>query len=316
VGGYALSLVAGSGDQAALEYAVLPADDEQKRLENEAAADLVKLRDRDRYWSTLFARPSRRHGLLALYAFNAALVHIVGSVSEPMVGQIRLQWWRDAIDLAAPGTKTGHPVADALTAVILEQNLPKARFIELVDAHTPELLGDPPADIQALKAALHATEGTVFELAASILSDSSDAGGNGNEAMRKAAGHAGLAYGLTQALRTVPLQLSRHKLLLPPSYFESRGVNLAALYRGKANASFGAALADLRGAANRALHQFRALAPELDPAVWPAFLPLTLVKPYLKAMAAPSFDPLHSAVSLNPARKFWRIWRAARRQRI
>ena len=81
-------------------------------------------------------------------------------------------------------------------------------------------------------------------------------------------------------------------------------------------ASFGAALADLRGTANRALHQFRTLAPELGPATWPSFLPLTLVKPYLKAMAAPSFDPLHSIVSLNPARKFWRIWRAARRQKI
>jgi phytoene synthase len=295
---------------------VLPADDEQTRLEDESAANLVKLRDRDRYWSVLFAPASERHGLLALYAFNTELSHIVRSVNEPMVGQIRLQWWRDAIDLAAPGTKTGNPVADALATVILEDNLPKARFIELVDARTPELLGDPPANIQALKTALQATEGAVFELAARILSHGSNAGGNGDEAAGRAASHAGLAYGLTQALRTVPFQLSRRKLLLPPSYFESRGVNLAALYGGKANASFGAALADLRGAANRALHQFRALVPELDPGVWPAFLPLTLVKPYLKAMAAPSFDPLHSAVSLNPVRKFWRIWRAARRQKI
>jgi phytoene synthase len=290
---------------------VLPAD-EQKRLENEAAANLVRQRDRDRYWSALFVPGAKRHGLLALYAFNAELTHIVRSVSEPMVGQIRLQWWRDAIDLASPGTKTGNPVADALATLILEHNLPKAGFLEMVDARTPELLGDPPADIPALRAALQATEGALFELAASVLSH----GGDGNEVLRKAAGHAGLAYGLTQALRTVPLQLSRRKLLLPASYFESRGTNLAALYQGKADASFGAALADLRGAANRALHQFRALVPGLDPAAWPAFLPLTLVKPYLKAMANPSFDPLQSAVSLNPARKFWRIWRAARLQRV
>jgi 15-cis-phytoene synthase len=299
-----------------LECAVLPADDGQGRLESEAVANLVKLRDRDRYWTALFAPASKRHALLALYAFNAELAHIVLSVSEAMVGQIRLQWWRDAIDLASPDTKTGSPVADALTAVILAYNLPKARFIELVDARTPELFGDAPANIQALKAAFQATEGAVFELAASILSQGSGASQDGTEAMRKAAGHAGLAYGLTQALRTVPFQLSRRKLLLPPSYFEGRGVDIAALYRGEAAASFGAALADLRGAVSRALHQFRTAAPALEPAVWPAFLPLTLVKPYLKAMAAPSFDPLHSAVSLNPARKFWRIWRAARRQRI
>jgi 15-cis-phytoene synthase len=295
---------------------MLSAGEEQRRLENEAAANLVKLRDRDRYWSALFAPASKRCSLLALYAFNAELNHIAISTSEPMAAQIRLQWWRDAIDLASPDTKTGNPIADALAAVIFENNLPKTRFIELADARTPELFGDPPADIQALKAALQATGGAVFELAASILSQSGHAGLDGTEVARKAAGHAGLAYGLTQALRTVPLQLSQRKLLLPPSYFESRGVDMAALYAGNAGASFGAALADLRGAANRALQQFRALAPELDPAVWPAFLPLTLVKPYLKAMAAPSFEPLHSAVSLNPVRKFWRIWRAARLQRL
>jgi 15-cis-phytoene synthase len=301
---------------AVLERAMLSADEEQRQLENGAAANLVKLRDRDRYWSALFAPASKRYSLLALYAFNAELNHIAISISEPMAGQIRLQWWRDAIDLASPGTKTGNPVADALAAVILENDLPKARFIELADARTPELFGDPPADVPALKTALQAADGNLFELAASILGQGGHAGRDGTEVVRKAAGHAGLAYGLTQALRTVPLQLSRRKLLLPPAYFESRGVVLAALYTGEANASFGAALADLRGAANRALQQFRALAPELDPAVWPAFLPLTLVKPYLKAMAAPSFQPLHSVVSLNPARKFWRIWRAARLQRI
>jgi phytoene synthase len=298
--------------QAVLERAVLQADDGQIRLENEAAANLVKLRDRDRYWSALFAPASERGGLLALYAFNAELAHIAASIGEPMTGQIRLQWWRDAIDLAVPGTKTGNPVADALNGVIFGNNLPKARFIALADARVPELFGDPPADIQALKTAIQAADGAVFELAVMILCH----GSGDTEIVRKAAGHAGLAYGLTQALRTVPFQLSRRKLLLPPSYFEGRGVDLAALYRGEANASFGAALADLRGTANRALHQFRTLAPELGPATWPSFLPLTLVKPYLKAMAAPSFDPLHSIVSLNPARKFWRIWRAARRQRI
>ncbi|MBI4724267.1 MAG: squalene/phytoene synthase family protein [Rhodomicrobium sp.] len=278
-------------------------------MENAAAAALVRQRDRERYWSALFAPASKRAGLLALYAYNAELTHIADVINEPMVGQIRLQWWRDAIDLAAPGTKTGNPVADALAAAIVEHNLPKERLIEMADGRIPEIFGDPPADIQALRASLQATHGALFELAAAILGDSGELAG-------KAAGHAGLAYGLTQVLRTVPIQAARRKILLPPSYFESRGVNLAVLYRGKADASFGAALADLRGAANRALQQFHGLAPELDPAAWPAFLPLTLVKPYLKAMAAPSFDPLHTIASVNPIRRFWRIWRAARRRAI
>lgn len=287
-----------------------PAGDEhQRRLENAAAASLVKQRDRDRYWSALFAPAPARVGLLALYAFNAELDHIPAVVSEPMVGQIRLQWWRDAIDLASPDTKTGNPIADALSASIAEHGLSKERLIGMIDARIPEILGEPPADIQALRASLRESSGAVFELAAAML------GGKG-ELIGKAAEQAGLAYGLTRILLTLPLQASRGRTLLPPSYFESRGVEVTALYRGKSNASFKAALADLRGAANRGLQQFRAVAPELDKAAWPAFLTLTLVKPYLQAMTAPDFDPLRTVASVNPVRRFWRIWRAARRHAI
>lgn len=282
------------------------ADAGEKQLENEAAASLVRQRDQDRYWSTLFVPAPKRPALLALYAFNTELAHIAAAAKEPMVAQIRLQWWRDAIDLAAPGTKTGNPVADALADAILEHDLPKESLIRMADARSP---GEPPAGLPELKDSLHWESGTVFELAAAILGDRSELG-------RKAAAHAGFAYGLMQTLRTIPQQASRGKLLLPPSFLESRGIALADIYRGKNSAALGAALADMRGAANRALQQFRALAPQIDPGTWPAFIPLTLVKPYLKAMAAPGLNPLQTAVTLNPARRFWRIWRAARRGRI
>jgi 15-cis-phytoene synthase len=283
--------------------------EQQSRVEEAAAAALVRERDLDRYWSSLFALSSKRAGLLALYAFNAELAHIVAAATEPMVAQIRLQWWRDAVDLAAPGSKTGNPIADALAAAIFAYKIPKERLIRMVDARIPEIFGEAPADIQGLKAALWETSGVVFELAAAVLGSNSDA-------TRKAAEHAGTAFGLTQLLRTVPRQASRRKLLLPPSYFEGRGVDLSAVYRGKSSASFGAALADLRGAASRALQQFRSCAPQLELSGWPAFLPLAVVKPYLRAMAAADFDPLQTVASVNPLRRFWRIWRMARRHAI
>ncbi|HZV20869.1 MAG TPA: phytoene/squalene synthase family protein, partial [Hyphomicrobiales bacterium] len=92
--------------------------------------------------------------------------------------------------------------------------------------------------------------------------------------------------------------------------------DLTTIYNGKMSASFATSLADLRGAANRALQQFRAIAPELNAAAWPAFLPLTLVRPYLMAMAGEEFNPLATFPSVNPLRRFWRIWRAARQHRI
>ena len=284
-------------------------DIKKRRRDDEAAAAVVRQRDRDRYWSALFAPSAKRPGLLALYAFNAELDHILAFVSEPMAGQIRLQWWRDAVELAAPGTRTGNPVADALSVAIAEHNLPKERLIGTIDARIPAMFGDPPADERAMKASLREIEGAVFELAAAILGDRS-------EAAREASAHAGVAYGLTEALLKLPILATRQKTILPSSYLEGRGIDLAAIHRGEASESFGAALADLRGTASRALQQFRAKAADLDPSAWPAFLPLTLVKPYLGAMAAPDSDPLHTVVALSPLRRFWRIWRAARRNTL
>ena len=284
-------------------------DAKQRRLDYEATAAIVRERERDRYWSALFAPSAKRPGLLALYAVNAELDHILTSVSEPMAGQIRLQWWRDAVDLAAPGTRTGNPVADALSAAIVEHDLPKDRLIGMIDARVPAMFGDPPADEREMKASLRETEGAVFELAAAILGDRS-------EAAKEAAAHAGVAYGLTETLLKLPVLASRQKAVLPLSYLEGRGIDLAAIHRGEASESFGAALADLRGTASRALQKFRAKATDLDAVAWPAFLPLTLVKPYLRAMAAPDFDPLHTVVALSPLRRFWRIWRAARRKTL
>ncbi len=284
-------------------------DAKLRKRDDEAAAALVRQRDRDRYWSALFAPRPKRPAILALYAFNAELDHILASVSEPMAGQIRLQWWRDAVDFATPGTRTGNPVADALSAAITERNLSKDRLIGMVDARVPTMFGEPPLNDKALKTSLRETEGAVFELAAAILGDRSDSA-------KAAAAHAGVAYGLTETLLKLPFLASRQRAVLPSSYLESRGIDLAAIHRGETSESFGAALADLRGIASRALQQFRAMAGGLDRSAWPAFLPLTLVKPYLRAMAAPDFDPLHTVVAISPLRRFWRIWRAARRHTL
>ncbi len=239
-------------------------DARQRRADDATAAALVRERDRDRYWSAVFAPAPKRPALHALYAFNTELDRIAGVISEPMAGQVRLQWWRDAIELAAPETRTGNPLADALSAAIVEHNLPKDRLIGMADGRIPAMFGDPPQDDRALKTTLYETEGAVFELAAAILGDRS-------ETAKKAAGDAGVAYGLTEMLLKLPLQASHDKLLLPSSYLQSRGIDWAAVHRGDMTANFGAALADLRGAAARALQQFRADAAELDKAAWPAF---------------------------------------------
>ena len=47
--------------------------------------------------SALYAPADKRRSLFALYAFNAEIARIRDRIREPLPGEIRLQWWRDAI---------------------------------------------------------------------------------------------------------------------------------------------------------------------------------------------------------------------------
>src|SRR5258706_7401227 len=71
-------------------------------------AALVRRHDRDRYQTVLFAPAARREALFALYAFNYEIARVRESVTEPMLGQIRLQWWRANIAAASEGSPVRH----------------------------------------------------------------------------------------------------------------------------------------------------------------------------------------------------------------
>src|SRR5947209_5693633 len=89
----------------------------------------VRRHDRDRNQKVLFAPAARREALFALYAFNYEISRIRESVTRPMLGQIRLQWWRENITAAFEGGAVRHhPVAEALTTVIRDLRLSRGHF--------------------------------------------------------------------------------------------------------------------------------------------------------------------------------------------
>src|SRR5579872_6213314 len=98
-------------------------------------AALVREHDRDRYQTALFAPADRRAALFALYAFNYEVARVRESVTQPMLGQIRLQWWREAVEAAFAGAPPRHhEVAGPLAAAIGEFGLTRRHFDRLIDA--------------------------------------------------------------------------------------------------------------------------------------------------------------------------------------
>jgi phytoene synthase len=64
---------------------------------------------------------------MALYGFNAEISRIREIVSEPLPGEVRLQWWRDFLEGTSHGAVGANPVASALAQTIDRYKLPKKR---------------------------------------------------------------------------------------------------------------------------------------------------------------------------------------------
>ena len=158
--------------------------------------------------------------LLALAAFASELARVPSLVTrEPAMGEIRLQWWRDALAAPDPGARTGNPVADAVRVAMHRCNLPPALLLDAIDAHEVDLALQPMPDDAALATYLWMREGALFALAAGVLGHEPGAD------VREAAVACGRAYGLTRLLLGLPHALSLGHLLLPQSRLDACNVS-------------------------------------------------------------------------------------------
>jgi len=266
-------------------------------------AAALRRHDRDRYVADLFAAPRLRKHLFALHAFGAEIARVRDVVSEPGLGEIRLQWWRDA--LAAGGA--GHPVAAALVDTISQYAMPRAAFEMLIDARTFDLYDDPMPSLSDLEGYAGETASLLIHLSATVL-----AGGR-NLDSAEAAGHAGVALTLAGITRALPRHAARGQCYLPDDLMAAHGVERAALFARTKTPQLLSLLAELRSIARGHVAAAERAAADLDPVVRPGFLPLALVGPDLDLMDGPSYDPFSPRPVLAPWRRLWIMWLAARR---
>ena len=259
---------------------------------------IAKAGDPDRYVAALFAPSDARRHLFALYAFNAELARIGEQVTEPQLGEIRLQWWRDALDQTIMGQTAGHPVADAIGRTALECGLSPELLHSLIDARHFDVSVKIMPGVFALDDYLAETAGTLFQLSADIL-------GGGEEEAWPAAKAAGLAYGLTGLMRALPLHAWRGRIDLPADLLLRHGVSQASILARTRSEGLDEVLAGFRERARSALVEASQHIATLSSRPRAAFRPLALVAPYLRRLA--KADPFGDIVELNPIYRLWRI---------
>ena len=133
-------------------------------------AELLRDADPDRWLVTLWTPAPARPALSALFALDVELARVVETTTEPMIGRIRLAWWRERLEALDGGPPPAQPVLRALTGHVAGR-IAGARLAALEDGALAWADGE-------LAEAARLRGGALFGLAADLLGggDPGDAG--------------------------------------------------------------------------------------------------------------------------------------------
>ena len=170
-----------------------------------ACAALVQRGDPERFMAAMAAPVAARAVLFPLYAFNVEISRAPWASAEPMIAEMRLQWWRDVLESIAAGRPVERHEVVAPLARVLDAALAGA-LDDAVVARRWDIYGDRFADVDELERHIDRTAGTLMWVAARTLGPADES------VVRDFA----VASGLANWLRAVPGYRARGRDPLPP----------------------------------------------------------------------------------------------------
>ncbi len=210
----------------------------------QACAELVQRADPDRFMAAMAAPVALRDILFPLYAFNAEVARAPWVTQEAMIAEMRLQWWRDALEeIEAGGEVRRHEVTTPLTEVLRREPALCAPLDDLILARRWDIYRDAFEDEGAFQIYLEHTAGTLMWASARLCG----AQDNQEDQIRAV----GQAHGLAQFFLAVPALESHGRIPMVDGRPEalqalaSEGLAKLASARGT---DFGRAISALRAA--------------------------------------------------------------------
>lgn len=168
-----------------------------------ACADLVHRADPDRFLAAMAAPVAARAVLFPIYAMNIEVARAPWVTQEPMIAEMRLQWWRDALqEIAERPTVRRHEIVTPLSRV-LSPHL-AAILDEYIAVRRWDIYRDPFEDEAHFDAYINHSAGTLMVASGQAL-------GEANEAVLREFGY---ATGVAHWFRAIPELEARGRIPL------------------------------------------------------------------------------------------------------
>lgn len=162
-----------------------------------ACAAIVQKGDPDRFAAAMASPVAARRVLFPLYAFNVEVSRAPWITQEPMIAEMRLQWWRDALEeIGAGGSVRRHEVVTPLSKILEPDHVEV--LDRLVASRRWDIYKDAFEDAAHFESYFNETAGGLMQTAAKLLAPEVS-----TEAMHHIK-RAGYATGLARFLQAVP----------------------------------------------------------------------------------------------------------------
>ncbi|KAI0260219.1 isoprenoid synthase domain-containing protein [Gloeopeniophorella convolvens] len=250
----------------------------------------------------------KRKGYFAIKAFYDELATIPDTVSNNLVGEMRMQFWRDAVKGFADGRPPHHPIALALYDTSRSANLSPYHLKRIIDARTQELKGSSHLTMDSLIAHAESTASTHYYLLLSLLGQSSDT-------VSHAASHLGAAHCISTLLRALPYHASKGRMVIPAEVTAKHGVSQEEVFRkGPGAAGIDDAVFAFASTANdhivTAREMFKDGGGKVPRAAMPVFGAGVPIASFLERLEVANFDVFHPSLRLRSWKLPWRVWRS------
>lgn len=285
---------------------------EKQIVSKTICADMVYSDDHNRYLTTLFVDKDKRRSLLALYAFNIEISKVVDSSKEPLVNQIKLQWWRDSLEGLNTGLVAKHPVIEELSKLLTHHKVDLDDLLMMIEARNNELMDKTPKTLDALIEYCRQTAGTLNRLSLQILKNgdhhSHSNQGHSKQDHSNQAENLGTAWGLIGIIRAISFHATAQRCFIPDALLEDANIKIEDLYKGEFSPQFSQAIQPICEKAEDILKQAITSVPKDDKC---AFLLAPLARNYISRLKASSYDIQKVDFESGNISRLMRLTRAA-----
>ena len=189
---------------------------------------------------------------------------------------------RGAGGRARAGEAAANPVAASLLATLARHRLTPAKLIDLVEAHRFDIYDEPMPTLAALQSYASNTAGAIFDYAQQ---------GSLVRLRRKMLSKPDRLQTIANVIALLPRHAARHQLFLPLDMLRQYGADRTMSLRCNASPELRTVLAELRLRARRHLTRIAEMSADIPEKIWPAFVSLAPLRPWLSVMERTAYQP-------------------------